>query len=69
MENSFKYVYHYVKSVLIRSYCGPHLSHISPYSDLIRRDTSVFSLNAGKCEKNADQNNSEYGPFLRSAYL
>ena len=28
---------------------------------------SVFSPNAGKCRKNADQNNSEYGLFLRSA--
>ena len=27
---------------------------------------SVFSPNAGKCGKNADQNNSEYGHFLRS---
>ena len=27
----------------------------------------VFSPNAGKCRKNADQNNSEYGLFLRSA--
>ena len=27
---------------------------------------SVFSPNAGKCRKNADQNNSEYGNFLRS---
>ena len=27
---------------------------------------SVFSLNVGKCGKNADQNNSEYGHFLRS---
>ena len=26
---------------------------------------SVFSPNAGKSEKNADQNNSEYGLFLR----
>ena len=33
------------------------------------RDTqylSVFSLNAGKWGKNADQNNSEYGHFLHS---
>ena len=29
---------------------------------------SVFSPNAGKCGKNADQNNSEYGLFLRSVY-
>ena len=38
-------------------------------SDWIRRNTeylSVFSPNAEKCEKNTDQNNSEYGQFLRS---
>ena len=52
---------HCVKSVRIRSYSGPHF-------DWIRRDTeylSVFSQNAGKCGKNADQNNSEYRLFLR----
>ena len=40
-----------------------------PHSDWIRRDTphlTVFSPITGKCEKNADQNNSEYGHFLRS---
>ena len=38
--------------------------------DWIRKDTeylTVFSPNAWKCEKNVDQNNSEYGHFLRSA--
>ena len=30
---------------------------------------SVFSPNAGKCGKNADQDNSEYRHFLRSAVL
>ena len=30
---------------------------------------SVFSPNAGKCGENADQNNSEYGHFLRSVAL
>ena len=30
---------------------------------------SVFSPNAGKCGKNADQNNYENGHFLRSAIL
>ena len=28
---------------------------------------AVFSPNAGKCRKNADQKNSEYGHFLGSA--
>ena len=61
---------HFVKRVHIWSYSGPHFSRIFPHLDWIRRDTpylSVFSSNAGKCGKNADQNNSEYGHFLRSA--
>ena len=53
----------YVKSVRIRSYSGPHFSRIFPHLDWRRGDTPY----AGKCEKNADQNNSEYGCFLRSA--
>ena len=60
---------HCVKSVRIRSYSGPHFSRIFTHSDWIRKDTpslSVFSLNSGKCEENADQNNSEYRHFLRS---
>ena len=61
---------HGVKRVRIRSYSGPDFSRIFPHSDWIRRDTpylSVFSPNAGKSGKNADQNNSEYGLFLCSA--
>ena len=52
----------------IRSYSGLYFSHIFPHSDWKRRDTpylSVFNLNVGKCGKIADQNNSEYGQFLR----
>ena len=63
---------HCVKSDRIRSYSGPHSSLIFPHSDWMRRDTeylSVFSPNAGKCDKNADQNNSEYGHFLVCAFL
>ena len=30
---------------------------------------SIFSQNAGKCGKNADQNNSEYGLFSRNAFV
>ena len=60
----------WIRRVLrIRSYSGPYFSHSFPHSDWIRRVTSylsVFSPNAGKCGKNADQNNSEYGYFLRS---
>ena len=57
------------KSVRIRSYFGRHFSHIFSHLDWTRRDTeylSVFSPNAGKCERNVGQNNSEYGHFLRS---
>ena len=60
---------HCAKSVHIRSYSGPHFSRIFPHSEWIRRETkylSVFSPNAGKCGKNADQNNSEYGHFIHS---
>ena len=60
---------HCVKSVRIQSYSGLHFSHIFPHSDWIRSDTeylSVFSSNAAKCGKNADQNNSKYGHFLYS---
>ena len=45
---------HCVKSVRIWSNYGPHFSRIFPHSDWIRTDTpylSVFSPNAGKCEK------------------
>ena len=34
----------------------------------LNTESSVFRPTAGKCGKNADQNNSEYGHFLRSAY-
>ena len=40
-----------------------------PHLDWIRRDTeylSIFSPDTGGCSKNADQNNYEYGLFLRS---
>ena len=43
-----------------------------PHSDRIRRDTRylpIFILNARKCGKNCDQNNSKYEPFLRSKML
>ena len=54
---------HCVKSDRVRSYSGPHFSRIFPHSDWIPREyLSVFNPNAA----NADQNNSEYGHFLRS---
>ena len=55
----FKRQKHCVKSVRIRSYSGPHF----PAFSHIRTE---FSPNLGKCGKNADQSNSEYGDFLRS---
>ena len=61
-----------VKSVRIRGYSGPHFfPHFPAFGLNTERfsDTpyvSVFSPNAGKCGKNADQNNSEDGHFLRS---
>ena len=58
--------FHCVRSVRIRSYSGPHFSRIFPHLDWIRRDTRylcVFSSNAGKCGRNADQNNSYLSLF------
>ena len=57
-----------VKRVCIWSYSGPHFSQIFPhpseYVEIPR--LSVFRRNARKSRKNVDQNNSEYGHFLRS---
>ena len=46
---------HCVKNVRIRSYSGPHFS--------------AFGLNTERYGVDADQNNSEYGHFLRSELL
>ena len=54
------YNLHYVKSVPIQNHSGPYFSRIFWHSNL-----SVFSPNICKSGKNADQNNSEYGHFLR----
>ena len=61
-----KWSWQCVKGVHTRSYSGPHFSRIFPHSDWIRIDTLRIQSNAGKCGKNADQNNSKYGHFLRS---
>ena len=54
---------HCVERVRIRSYSGPHFfPHFSAFG------LFIFSPNAGKCRKNADQNNSKYGHFLRSGH-
>ena len=51
--------YYYVKSVHIRSYSGPHFP--------------AFELNTerdmAQMPENADQNNSEYGKFLRIVFI
>ena len=58
--------HHDVKRVRIRSYSGLHFSRIFLLSWFSH---SIFSLNAGKCGENADQNNSEYGYLLRSVHF
>ena len=49
---------------------GVILAHSFPAFPRIRTEygqiLSIFSPNAGQCKNNADQNNSEYGHFLRS---
>ena len=56
------------KSVPIWSYSGPDFSRFFPHLDCTPY-LSVFSPNAGKRVKNADQNNSEYGHFLCSDHF
>ena len=48
----FSWNYHFVKSVCIQSYSGLHFP--------------AFGLNSDQMRENANQNNSEYGDFLRS---
>ena len=55
---------HFVKSVRIRSYSGPHFSRIFPHLDWLR----LFSPNARKSGEYADQRNSEHGHCLRCEY-
>ena len=47
-----------MKSVRIRSYFGPHFPVFG-----LNRGISPYSV---RMKENADQNNSEYGHFLRS---
>ena len=54
---------HCVKSVRIWSYSGPHFSRIFPCASL------HIQSECGKMQENGDQNNSEYGNFLRSEIL
>ena len=61
---------HYMKNVRIQSYSGLHLlafalSRIrTEYGEILR--ISPYSV---QMRENTDQNNSEYGQFLRSGYL
>ena len=43
---------------------SPFFLHFPAFE--LNTEHSIFSPNAGKCGKNGDQNNSEYGHFLRS---
>ena len=55
---------HFVKSVRIWSYSGPHFPAFGQNSERYK-NLSVISPNAGKYK---DQNNSEYGHFSRSRW-
>ena len=57
----FNSVTHYVNSILIRSYSGPHLPAF-----WLNTERDAISLSSVRMQENADQNNSEYGYFLRS---
>ena len=58
----FRGIMYCVKSICIRSYSGPHFPRIRTECREIGVSLSIQS----ECGKNADQNNSEYGDFLRS---
>ena len=53
----------FVKSVRIRSYCGPNFPAFGLNTE-IRLRVSPYSV---RMQENADQNNPEYEHFLRSA--
>ena len=68
MQNFFKITKF---SLLLNFFILTHsLRKKTSYSELFWSAFSphfpVFNPNVGKCGKNADQNNSEYGHFLRS---
>ena len=54
-------IVHCVKSVRIRSYCGPHFSAFGLNTE--RRSIFPYSV---RMQENVDQNTSEYGHFLGS---
>ena len=60
-------IYHFVKSVRFGVILVLIFSHFPAFG--LNTEIYVFSPNAAKCGKNADQNNSECGHFLRSIYL
>ena len=55
--------FHWVKSVHIRSYSGPHFLAFGLNTE--RYSISPYSV---QMRKNADQNNSKYGHFSRSVW-
>ena len=56
------------KSPYLELFCSVFFPHF-PAFGLNTEYLSVFSPNAGKCGKNADQNYSEYGHFLCSVTI
>ena len=60
----YRYGVHYVKSVRIRSYSGPHFP-------AFRLNTERYSISpySVRMRENRDQNNSEYEHFLRSGIV
>ena len=57
-------VVHCVKSVHIRGYSGPHFPAFRLNTEILR--ISPYSV---RMWENTDQNNCEYGPFLRGGCL
>ena len=64
LEDLF-YNQHFVKSARIRSYSGPYFPAFGLNTE--RYSVSLCIQHSVRILENADQNNSEYGHFLRSA--
>ena len=58
---NFESPYYCVKNVRIQSYSGPHFPVFGLNTEILR--ISPYSV---RKRENTDQNNSEYGHFLRS---
>ena len=59
--SSWFLVFHYVKSVHIRSFSGPFLPAFG-----LNTERYPASINSLRMWENTDQKNSEYGHFLRN---